>query len=85
MPQIQKKINMSEKTPQRIELIMIDSKDSKPLSQSPPKDGSVTDYKCGVRFIGGWSTRLNEHQQFCESPVGKYILRLEGILNLERL
>ena len=76
---------MSGKTPQRVELIMIDSKDSKPLSQTPPKDGFVTDYKCGIRFIGGWSTRLAEHEKFCKSPIGKYILRLEGILNLERV
>ena len=49
------------------------------LKQLPPKDGLTTDYSCGVSFSGSWHQRLEKHNEFTESPKGKYILKLEAL------
>lgn len=48
------------------------------LKTKPQKDGIITEYACGLKVHGGWRTRLEKHQEFCDSQMGKYILVLES-------
>lgn len=50
---------------------------SRLLVHSPQKDGSETIYECGVVFIGTWASRLEQHEKFCNTPIGQYILNFE--------
>lgn len=62
----------------RIDVYINDEKSERLLLQRPQKDGSTTDYACGVSFHGTWATRLNEHERFCKTTLGEYILMLES-------
>ncbi len=61
----------------RLEIIVHERSVDKQLSKAPQKDGSSTDYSCGLSVIGSWASRLEQHKQFCETKLGKYILELE--------
>lgn len=47
------------------------------LSTKPFKDGMVSKYECGFKTVGSWVTRLTEHETFCKTEMGAYILKLE--------
>ncbi len=49
------------------------------LSSKPQKDGSETEYACGLRIIGSWAGRLEKHETFIKSQMGNYINNLESI------
>ena len=48
------------------------------LNNRPQKDGLEAIYSCGLTVIGTWNSRRMQHDDFCNSPTGKYILRLEA-------
>lgn len=48
----------------------------------PKKDGMTTKYKCGLIVIGSWRTRLEQHEIYCNTLTGKYILELEEKLKI---
>lgn len=54
---------------------------TKPLKESPQKDGLETKYDCGLHITGGWGTRLAKYKDFINSPMGKYIIELEHANN----
>jgi hypothetical protein len=51
------------------------------LKQTPPKYGWEQEYDCGLRVWGSWASRIEEHEKFCKSKIGKYILELEEQLD----
>jgi len=57
------------------------------LSETPQKDGIATEYKCGFKVTGSWTSRIRQHEEFAASPLGKYIRSLEknvSILDLKK-
>lgn len=50
----------------------------KRLSERPEKDGLETCYSCGVQFLGSWSSRLKQHEEFCKTTLGQFILASES-------
>ncbi len=46
------------------------------LSVRPPKDGD-TQYACGFHCIGSWASRLQQHDDFLKTSMGKYIVHIE--------
>lgn len=49
------------------------------LRNRPQKDGFVTVYDCGLVLKGDWASRLDQYEEYINTPTGKYILELEGI------
>jgi hypothetical protein len=48
------------------------------LKETPLKYEWHTEYLCGLVVSGGWATRAEEHKEFINTKIGKYILKLES-------
>lgn len=60
----------------RLEIIISETSSDKRLSKPPAKDGDTV-YACGLTLLGSWASRLQQHREFIDTPIGRYILEFE--------
>ena len=48
------------------------------LREKPQKDGTLTEYQCGLMVSGSWSHRLELHKLYVTKKPGSYLLLLES-------